>query len=194
MSEVIDEYPMKIVSRKVNLRRSEIDLVLGYHIEDEVINETLSLLDFQYIIKNDIWICTIPTFRPDVEREIDIIEEIARITGFDLIPPDENIYGTFKYQNPDPDLVFNKIRDSFSASGFHQIYLNSLQSEGEALVSGINAIPVLNPLNTEMGSLRTSLIPGLIKAADFNLKNGAKSFRLYEIGNVHHFVERVLKI
>ncbi len=187
VSEVVDEYPLKIVSRQVNLRRSEIDLVLGYHMEDDVINETLSFLDFKYIIKNDIWMCTIPTFRPDVEREIDIIEELARITGFDLIPTDENIYGTFKYQNPDPDLVFNKIRDSFSAYGFHQIYSNSLQNKREALVSGINAIPMLNPLNTEMGFLRTSLIPGLIKAADFNLKNGAKSFRLYEMGNVHHF-------
>ena len=47
---------------------------------------------------------------------------------------------------------------------------------------------MLNPLNTEMGFLRTSLIPGLIKAADFNVKNGAKSFRLYELGNVHHLL------
>ena len=188
VSEVIDEYPNQIISREVNLRRSEIDLVLGYHIEDEIINETLSFLEFEYTIKNNMWVCIIPTFRPDIEREIDIIEEIARITGFDLIPSDENIYGTFKYQAPDSDDVFNKIRNSLSSCGFHQIYSNSLQNEKEAYASGINAIPMLNPLNTEMGFLRTSLIPGLIKAADFNVKNGAKSFRIYELGNVHHFM------
>ena len=188
VSEVIDEYPNQIIPRKVNLRRSEIDLVLGYHIEDEIISETLSLLEFEYTIKNNMWNCIIPTFRPDIEREIDIIEEVARITGFDLIPSDENIYGAFKYQHPDSGDVFNKIRNSLSSCGFHQIYSNSLQNEREAYASGINAIPMLNPLNTEMGFLRTSLIPGLIKAADFNVKNGAKSFRIYELGNVHHFM------
>ena len=54
---------IKIVSRQVNLRRSEIDLILGYHMEDDVINETLSFLGFKYIVKNDIWVCTIPTFQ-----------------------------------------------------------------------------------------------------------------------------------
>ena len=188
VSEVIDEYPIQIRAREVSLRRSEIDLVLGYHIEDEIISETLSFLGFEHTFKYNLWVCTIPTYRPDIEREIDIIEEIARITGFDLIPSDENIYGTFRYQAPDSGDVFSKIRDSLSACGYHQIYSNSLQNEKEAFASGINAIPMLNPLNTEMGFLRTSLIPGLIKAADFNVKNGAKSFRLYELGNVHHLV------
>ena len=187
-SEVIDEYPNQIISREVNLRRSEIDLVLGYYIEDEIISETLSFLEIEYTIKNNMWACIIPTFRPDIEREIDIIEEIARITGFDLIPSDENIYGAFKYKAPDSGDIFNKIRNSLSSCGFHQIYSNSLQNEKEAYASGINAIPMLNPLNTEMGFLRTSLIPGLIKSADFNVKNGAKSFRIYELGNVHHFM------
>ena len=188
VSEVIDEYPNQIRSREVNLRRSEIDLILGYHIGDQIISETLSFLGFEHIVKNNLWVCTIPTFRPDIEREIDIIEEIARITGFDLIPCDENIYGTFRYHAPDSGDVFNKIRNSLSSCGYHQIYSNSLQNEKDAFASGINAIPMLNPLNTEMGFLRTSLLPGLIKAADFNVKNGARSFRLYELGNVHQLL------
>ena len=188
VSKVIDEYPKQIVPREVRLRRSEIDLVLGYHIEDKKIGEILNLLEFEHTFKNNMWVCIIPTFRQDIEREIDIIEEIVRITGFDLIPSDENIYGTFKYKTPDSDDVFNKIRNSLSSCGFHQIYSNSLQNEKEAIASGINAIPMLNPLNTEMGFLRTSLIPGLIKAADFNIKNGANSFRIYELGNVHHLI------
>tara|TARA_X000000950_G_scaffold280139_1_gene374120 strand:+ start:1171 stop:3549 length:2379 start_codon:yes stop_codon:yes gene_type:complete len=186
VSDIVDKYPNIITSKTVSLRRSEIDLVLGYHFNDKIINEILEKLEFKYTFKDNTWECVIPTFRPDIEREIDIIEEIARIAGFNAIPSDENIYGTFKYQHPDPDNILNKIRDSLSSSGFHQIYSNSLQSKNESSMLGYNSIPMLNPLNIEMGFLRTSLLPGLLKACHFNIKNGAKSLRLYELGNVHH--------
>ena len=186
VSDIVDKYPKLITSKTVSLRRSEMDLVIGYHFNDKQINEILENLDFQYTFENNIWECVIPTFRPDIGREIDIIEEVARIVGYNAIPSDENIYGTFKYQHPDPDDVLNKIRDSLSSIGFHQIYSNSLQNKNESSISGHNSIPMLNPLNVEMGFLRTSLLPGLLKACDFNIKNGSKSFRLYELGNVHH--------
>ena len=186
VSDIVDKYPNIIISKTVSLRRSEIDLVLGYYFNDKIINQILEDLEFKYTFKENTWKCVIPTFRPDIEREIDIIEEVARIAGFNAIPSDENIYGTFKYQHPDPDNILNKIRDSLSSIGFHQIHSNSLQNKNESSILGYNSIPMLNPLNIEMGFLRTSLLPGLLKACDFNIKNGAKSFRLYELGNVHH--------
>ena len=185
VSDVVDIYPKEILSKKVVLRRSEIDLILGYHFKTEKINQILESLQISYLHNNEYWECIIPTFRPDIEREIDLIEEVARIAGFDLIPSDENIYGTFRYQMPDPDNILNKIRDSFSSFGFHQIYSNSLQNEKESTISGLVPIPMLNPLNVDMGFLRTSLFPGLVKAGNYNIKNGTKSFRLYELGNVH---------
>ena len=100
--------------------------------------------------------------------------------------PGRFTYGTFKYQHPDPDNALSKIRELFSSNGFHQIYSNSLQNKNESSICGHNSIPMLNPLNIEMGFLRTSLLPGLLKAGEFNIKNGAKSFRIYELGNVHH--------
>ena len=186
VSDIVDIYPNIINSKTVLLRRSEIDLVLGYHFNDKIINQILETLELKYTFRDNTWECVIPTFRPDIEREIDIIEEVARIAGFNSIPSDENIYGAFKYQHPDPDNALNKIRDLFSSNGFHQIYSNSLQNKNESSMSGHNSISMLNPLNIEMGFLRTSLLPGLLKASEFNIKNGAKSFRLYELGNVHH--------
>ena len=186
VSDIVDVYPEPITSKSVVLRRSEIDLVLGHHFIDDKINQILKTLEINYLFENDTWLCTIPTFRPDIKREIDIIEEVARIAGFDSIPSDENIYGTYNYQMPDPDNILNKIRDSFSSLGFHQIYSNSLQNKKESSTDNLAAIPVLNPLNREMGFLRTSLLPGLVKAGNLNIKNGTKSFRLYELGNVHH--------
>tara|TARA_Y100001968_G_scaffold330614_1_gene382954 strand:- start:2430 stop:4808 length:2379 start_codon:yes stop_codon:yes gene_type:complete len=185
VSDVVDVYPKKITPKKVSIRRSEIDLVLGFHFKREKINQILESLEISYLFDNEIWKCTIPTFRPDIEREIDLIEEVARIAGFDSIPSDENIYGTFRYQMPDPDNILNKVRDTFSSFGFHQVYSNSLQNEKESSIAGLVPVRMLNPLNVEMGFLRTSLLPGLLKAGDFNIKNSAKSFRLYELGNVH---------
>ena len=151
VSDIVDKYPNIIISKTVSLRRSEIDLVLGYHFNDKIINQILEDLEFKYTFKENTWKCVIPTFRPDIEREIDIIEEVARIAGFNAIPSDENIYGTFKYQHPDPDNILNKIRDSLSSIGFHQIYSNSLQNKNESSILGYNSIPMLNPLNIEMG-------------------------------------------
>ena len=193
VSNIVDIYPKKITPKKVSLRKSEIDLVLGCNFKTEKINQILESLDISFLFGNEIWKCAIPTFRPDIEREIDLIEEVARIAGFDLIPSDENIYGTFKYQLPDPDHALKTIRDTFSSYGFHQIYSNSLQNEKESSIAGLVPVRMLNPLNVEMGFLRTSLLPGLLKAGNFNIKNSTKSFRLYELGNVHQSNGKGLK-
>ena len=133
----------------------------------------------------DGWSCTIPSFRPDITREIDIIEEIARVYGYDRIPSNENLYGTFRYDKSDPENYLDSIRNTFTGAGFHQIYSNSLQNKVETHLSQHSPLKMLNPLNENMSYLRTSLLPGLLKIANYNKNHGIKSFRLYELGNVH---------
>ena len=135
--------------------------------------------------KENTWTCLIPTYRPDISREIDLIEEIARIYGFENIPPDYSLNGTFRFDNPDPEKILHDIRQTLVGLGFHQVYSNSLQSEKEAGLTNHEPVGMMNPLNKEMGFLRTSLIPGLIKAADMNIKNSTSQFRIFELGHVH---------
>ena len=185
VSDMVDEYPKIITATEISLRRPELDLIMGIEVDTADINRILEALGFEYTNTGDNWTCTPPSYRPDIEREIDIIEEIARMIGFDAIPSDENIYGEYRYDQPDPEAKIEPIRSTLAGFGFHQIYSNSLQNEEVSGLSGKTSVKMMNPLNREMVYLRTTLLPGLMKAADFNIKNGSPSIRLFESANVH---------
>ena len=185
ISGMVDQYPNPIKTASILMRRSELDLVLGIQIDNTEVDRILGGLGIVFSNEVDNWECIVPTYRPDITREIDLIEEIARIHGFDSIPSDDAIYGTFRYQHPDPEHNLNAIRDTLSGFGFHQVYTNSLQNEHDAGLSEYTAVKMVNPLNQEMGFLRTALLPGLMKAADYNIKHGTHDFRLFELSQVH---------
>ena len=185
-SDIIDVYDKKINPNEITLTKSKMNLIIGFEVDDQEVDRILESLGFEYSKSNNEWQCFSPTYRPDIEREIDIIEEIARMIGYDNIPSDNNIYGQFRYDNPDPESNLKHIRQTLAGFGFYQVYANSLQNEDEAALSGKTPVKMMNPLSSEMAYLRTSLIPGLLKNVDFNIKNGATDFRLYELANVHH--------
>ncbi len=189
-SEIIDVYPKKINFPEINFRKSELDLIMGFEVSKKEVERILSALGIVFSHSDQIWNCTPPSYRPDLEREIDIIEEIARMIGYDNIPSDEKMYGTFRYNTPDPEYKIDPIRSTLAGFGFHQVYANSLQNKSDASLQGKAPIKMLNPLNQEMAYLRTSLIPGLMKFADFNIKNGNFDFRLFELANIHEQIGR----
>ena len=185
VSEAIDIYPENFVKKKVMMRKTELELILGIQIEDKSVEKILNGLGIDNLSDNDGWSCLVPTYRPDITREIDLIEEVARIYGYDNIPPDYSLSGNYRFEDPDPEKHLSDIRQTLMGCGFHQVYSNSLQSEDESKLSGNDPVMMMNPLNIEMGYLRTSLIPGLMKAADLNIKHSTKNFRIFELGNVH---------
>ena len=185
VSKMIDEYPKKINRKNVVLRISQIQSILGCTIKETKIENILKGLDIAAIKNNKGWDCKVPTFRPDIEREIDLIEEIARIYGYDSIPVNNSIAGNYRFTNPDPESNYDILRGYCSGLGFQQIYSNSLQNFDASSKSGLIPVKMMNPLNQDMGYLRTELITGLIKAAAFNIKHGANSFKLFELANVH---------
>ena len=185
VSDAIDVYVEKINKQKIAMRKEKLELVLGITIENKTISRIFDGLGIQNDFKDNNWTCLVPTYRPDITREIDLIEEVARIYGFENIPPDYSLNGSFRFDNPDPEKFLQYIRQTLVGLGFHQVYSNSLQSEKEAGLTNNKPVGMMNPLNKEMGFLRTSLIPGLIKAADMNIKNSNNQFRIFELGHVH---------
>ena len=185
VSEMIDKYPEIIDKVYINLDTAEIENVLGVKIPSSKIESILTRLEIELKKNRRGYVCTIPTFRPDLTRQIDLIEEIARVYGYNLIPVKDTINGSYRYSNPDPEKNYDLLRNFLSGMGFNQIYSNSLQNKTESGRSGINPVKMMNPLNQEMGYLRTELITGLIKASTFNIKHGASNFKLFDLSNVH---------
>lgn len=179
----IDIYPTPIVEKKVQLRYSRVDKILGYKIHQESIHKILTALGFQLDnYKEDSVDVTIPTFRPDAEREIDLIEEIARIDGYDNIPTVPRVSIAIKKQE-DETSYNDDIREIATGLGFFEIISNSLQSEKIAGITG-HPIKMLNPQSADMAFLRTSLIPGALLILNKNINSGQKDLKLFEIGKV----------
>jgi phenylalanyl-tRNA synthetase beta chain len=179
---IIDVYPAPIEEKIIKVRFERISKVLGYHLSTHNVKQILQNLSFIILNedKNSLEV-KVPNFRPDIEREIDLIEEVARINGYDNIPAVEKINITFQTKIDESEFADNA-RHYASALGFYEAINNPLQSEKLASYEG-NKIQLLNPLSSDMAFLRTSLIPGILTNISYNINVGEKDLSLFEIGN-----------
>jgi len=183
LNGAIDVYPNKIERLKVSLRFARITKILGFEIANEDVKLSLRNLGFEIAGENETSIeAIVPTFRPDVEREIDLIEEVARIYGYDKIPAVEKIAITLE-KKTDQSAFKDILRTAANSLGFYEIISNSLQPAEIASVTG-RTIDMLNPQSFDMASLRTSLLQGALYAVAKNINVGEKNLTLFEIGNV----------
>jgi phenylalanyl-tRNA synthetase beta chain len=127
---------------------------------------------------------TVPTWRRDVEGRADLVEEVARITGFDAVPstPPRRSPGVAKPTATRSQLVERRARRAAAARGLDEAVTWSFIAEKEAAAFGGGDWNLANPISEDMKVMRPSLLPGLIAAARRNLDRGAASIRLFEIG------------
>lgn len=179
----IDVYPNKIEKKKVTLRESRTLRILGYKVETGKIRSILKNLGIDILAeKEGVFELDIPTFRPDIEREIDVIEEVARINGYNNIPAVERIANNLDKKEDESEYA-DKVRNTATALGFFEIQNNSLVSEKLAEMTG-KSIAVLNHQSIDMSNLRTSLVPGLLQTISKNINFGEKNLQFFEIGNI----------
>ena len=127
----------------------------------------------------------IPSYRNDLNFEVDLYEEIARVYGYDNIP--SNVNFTFPSDSfvDDNELIDQKVRNFLSANGFNEHYSNSLYSKDDCLLNNkYKPVRLINPLSNEMRYVRNSLLPGLLRATSFNERRGKDFIKLFEIGNI----------
>jgi phenylalanyl-tRNA synthetase beta chain len=184
----IDVYPKKIKSNKVKLRFSRVKKLLGYEISKKTFLKICKKLQLEVISESEkgVWFL-IPSFRPDLEREADLIEEVARIYGYDNIPTVSKINIGLGEKFDDSKYV-DDIKIVASGLGFYEMINNPMQPEKLALMTG-NPVKVLNPQSADMSHLRTSLIPGALSAVSRNINVNEKDLMLFEIGNVFNLKE-----
>jgi len=185
---IVDVYPRPRKNKTVVLRNHRIAELLGLEIDDAFVEKTLSSLEFEVSVQQKgIWQVRVPSFRIDIEREVDLIEEIARFYGYDkipsLLPP---LTGMEPVKNQKRD-VLPKLRQLLFLYGFDEVVnLSFSDPEKEAeFKTGRERIKIRNPISSKASLLRTTLIAGLLDNVSWNRNRGAEGICAFEIGNTY---------
>jgi phenylalanyl-tRNA synthetase beta chain len=182
----IDVIGRKILRRPVRLRRSEVTRILGQEIAVKDILRILGRLGFAVSKKSaNEFTVDLPTWRLDVEREIDLIEEIARVYGFNNF---RNTLPTFVGSVVElPEAAADtRLRSSLLALGYDEAVSLTFISAADARTFSpkAKAAELANPLNEQAAVMRTSLVPGMLDMLAYNLNHGSENVCLFEAGNV----------
>jgi phenylalanyl-tRNA synthetase beta chain len=187
----IDIYPEKKIAPEVTLRYKRVEKILGFAVPADKIDAIVKNLGFTVVGKTqDTITVTVPAFRPDIEREIDIIEEIARINGYDEIPTISSLRLPM-IEIVDVTEFAGNVKNALTALGFFEVLTNSLTSVHLPEFKD-NAIKMLNPQSSDMAGLRTSLLPGLLSTIKKNANVGEKDLKLFEYGRIFRQLQPVI--
>src|SRR5271157_6153227 len=182
--ERIDAVARKIERAPIALRRSEVKRILGIDISDSEVERILRSLGFGITGVGDGFSVTIPTWRLDVEREVDVLEELARIHGYNKFP---NTLPAFTgavrtLPNEEKDA---RVRQTMLALGYDEaISITFISAEDARTFGSGTPLFLANPLSEEAGTMRNSLVPGLLDMVAYNLNRGTSDVRLFEAGEV----------
>jgi len=171
---------------EVSFRPWKAHLILGKEIPLQEMKGILLSLDFEVDDSHDEqWKIKVPGCRADVTREIDVVEEILRIYSFDEIAPSAQFQFSWNTQSHSYFHIQHKISQALVAQGCHEIQSLSLTKESYPAVLDTTAVKILNPLSTDLGVMRTTLIHGGLEAISFNIKRKQDQLRFFEIGKVY---------
>ncbi len=184
---VVDVVARRLDMAPVALHLSEVHRILGEKLEVAEILRTLRRLGFELIPEpgeEPEFTVQVPSWRLDVEREIDVIEEIARLHGYDKFRNTLPAYVGSVVERPDAEKE-KKLRASLLALGYDEaISLTFISHQDAEQFSSVPVIELANPLSEEASVMRTSMVPGMLNMLAYNLNRGSANVRLFEAGNV----------
>ncbi len=201
LAGAIDVYPRRWQAPELILRRSEILRILGAPVPDAATERILRGLGFQVAASApDTWRVSVPSWRRDVTREIDLIEELARHYGYDKFPAQLPATRAAVVRQPHAEKETD-LRRALEALGYDEaISFSLVRPEEIRLFSRIEPIRLMNPLSEESSVLRTSGLASMAQTLARNLNRGERDLRFYEIGKAYgvekgqHFERRVLTL
>lgn len=189
-SEIVDLFPKKPQDRQVFLTFNKIHSLIGQEIPQDTIKSILSSLEIRInnVTESGLGL-TIPTYRVDVTREVDVIEEILRVYGYNNIDFKEklnaSIAKTSRFENYRiQDVVGNML----AAKGFYEIMTNSLVSS-ELTSDENSAVEMLNPLSSDLSVLRTSMLHSGLQTVSYNHNRQKTDLKLFEFGKTYHKID-----
>jgi phenylalanyl-tRNA synthetase beta chain len=187
-SEVSNIYPTPVEPFSVEVTYRNIDRLIGKAIGQDTIKSIIQALDITIANETDEgFSLQVPPYRVDVTREVDVIEEILRIYGYNNIEIPTQIRASLNNSiRPDKDSVQNAIADLLSANGFNETLSNSLTSSSYAN-SLDNAVKLLNPLSNDLDIMRQTLLYSGLEAIAYNQNRRQADLKFYEFGKTYFF-------
>ncbi|OOF41392.1 phenylalanine--tRNA ligase subunit beta [Rodentibacter rarus] len=183
ISEAVSEADLPKL-KTIQLRREKLDALLGHHIDTETVTDIFNRLGFDVQYANEVWTVTPTSWRFDIEIEEDLIEEVARIYGYNSIPNHSPLAHLRMREHKEADLDLARIKTALVDADYQEAITYSfvdpkiqglLHPQQEALI-----LP--NPISTEMSAMRVSLLSGLLGAVLYNQNRQQNRVRLFETG------------
>lgn len=193
---VLDVYPRKIERRTAELRAARIEKILGISVPAERVERILQRLEFSVEREGaDRWRVRIPSFRREVEREIDVIEEIGRIYGYDKIPAERPALPLVAGRRERVEDLKDRMRRILTGLGVTEAVNFGFVSQEDCEVFGYSdgLVKLRNPMSDEFYALRPSLWPGLVRNLQHNAYQQIDGVKLFEIGKVFHREGRTVR-
>lgn len=194
-SDIVDFFPRKIEDSPVFLNFAKAAKIIGQEISRETIKKILVSLDIKVNTMSDAGLgLVVPAYRVDVTREIDVIEEILRVYGYNNIGFSKKFNATVSYSARTEDYkVQSIISDQLVSLGFNEIMANSLTTAAyvglSETINEANTVAMLNPLSADLAVMRQSLLFSALEAVSFNINRRNLDLRLFEFGKTYHKVE-----
>jgi phenylalanyl-tRNA synthetase beta chain len=185
-SDIIDIYPSPVQPFPVEITYKKVNRLIGQLIPQEEIKSIIKALDIQVVNETAEGLSLkVPPYRVDVTRDVDVIEEILRIYGYNNIHIPTQIRASLNNsQRPEKDTVQNALSDLLTANGFNEIMSNSLTKS--AYSSNLDtAVKILNPLSSDLDVMRQSMLFSGLEAIAYNQNSRHADLKFYEFGKVY---------
>ncbi|TGD59707.1 phenylalanine--tRNA ligase subunit beta [Flavobacterium humi] len=191
-SDIVDIHPKKIEDHQVFLNLENVNKLIGQEISDDVIKKILVSLDIKVNSISKVGLgLVIPAYRVDVTREIDVIEEILRVYGYNNIAFTQKLNASTSHSSRTEDYkIQNIVANLLVGSGFNEMMANSLTSPSYIALSDSlnesNNVLMLNPLSNDLSAMRQSLLFSGLEAVSYNINRRNHDLKLFEFGKSYH--------
>ena len=184
---LVDVRPRPIEPTVVQARPDRVNAVLGTCLDAATMADYLTSLEIDTSVNDGVLVSTVPTFRPDITREIDLVEEVGRRLGYDNLPmtlPKVSLQG----KDCPEGLFRDRLRRILMSCGSQEVLTHSIVDSGLAEMAGQTdqCVKLRNPLSEDLDSMRTGLIPNLLGVLQRNQSFGTTNISIFEIGKVYY--------
>lgn len=186
-SDIFDYYPKEVEDFKVTLTYENCDKLIGKTIDRNLIKNILTSLDIKIEKETTETLeLTIPPFKVDVTREVDVIEEILRVYGYNNIEIPQVLSSSLSYRSkPDKEKITNIIAELLIANGFNEMLSNSLTKSDYYEAKKEKSVYMKNPLSKDLNVLRQSMLYGGLETILYNQNRKSQDLRLFELGSTY---------